>query len=293
MRQGHESNTAAYMALFRAVESGGPYDPRLFEDPLAIKLLPRSLRAVAGIARIPLVGRAVPALLDIGWPLTRSSGVVRTRLIDEMVVDAIGGGATQMVILGAGLDSRAYRLAEAQRVTVFEVDHPATQRAKRARLHALGTPLGHVCFLSVDFEVDDVASRLEAARFEPRSRSVVLWEGVVSYLTSAAVDHNFDLLSRLCSPASRLIFTYVDARALDGSVDFEEARRWKSWVRFNGEPFIFGFRPDELPAYLAERGFRLESDRTTAEVARSYAATLGRDEPGSDLYRVAMATRTA
>jgi methyltransferase (TIGR00027 family) len=214
-------------------------------------------------------------------------------LIDGLVVDAIELGATQLVLLGAGYDSRAWRLSETRSIAVFEVDHPATQRAKRTRLEALGAPAGRVTFVAVDFERDDVASQLTDAGFEGKAKSVVLWEGVVSYLNAPSVDRNFDLLSHICSEGSRLIFTYVDARALDGSIEFDEARRWKSWVRFNGEPFIFGFHPGEIAAYLGGRGFRLDSDRTTAQVAQDYATSPGRIELGSDLYRVAVATRTA
>jgi methyltransferase (TIGR00027 family) len=293
VKEGRESNTAAYMALFRAVESVRPEAGRLFIDPLAASLLPTTLRLVADVARLPMIGRAVPAILDLGWPRTRSSGVVRTRLIDLMVEEAISDGATQLVLLGAGFDSRAYRLPQARMAIVFEVDHPSTQRAKQARLIASATAVEHVHFVDLDFEVDDVARRLAEAGFDERARSIVVWEGVISYLSAQAIDDNFELLSGICAPGSRLVFTYVDGRALDGSVHFEEAKRWKGWVRFNGEPFIFGFHPDELGTYLAERGFRLNFDRTTAEVARGYAAEIGRVELGSKLYRVAEATRVA
>ena len=279
------------MALFRAVESAHPTRSRLFTDPMAPSLLPPSLRLVADAARLPVLGRVVPAVLDLGWPRTRSSGVVRTRLIDELVEGAIGDGATQLVLLGAGFDSRAYRLPGARTVEVFEVDHPSTQRAKRARLQSLGTPVDHVRFVAVDFEHDDIARRLADTGFDGHTRSVVIWEGVISYLTAPAVDTNFDFLSDICSSESRLVFTYVDGRAIDGSVHFDEADRWKGWVRLNGEPFVFGFHPGELPGYLAQRGFRLDSDRTTADVARDYAKTIGRHELGSELYRVASATR--
>jgi len=151
--------------------------------------------------------------------------------------------------------------------------------------------VNHVRFVGVDFELDNIADRLADAGFDERARSVVVWEGVISYLSESAVDDNFELLSGICSPDSRLIFTYVDGRALDGSIDFEEARRWKGWVRLNGEPFVFGFHPEKLECYLTEHGFRLDSDRTTAEVARDYRTELGRNEQGSDLYRVAEATR--
>jgi methyltransferase (TIGR00027 family) len=292
MKEGHESSTAAYMALFRAVESARPEEGRLFTDPLATPLLPTSLRLVADVARLPVIGRAVPAILDLGWPRTRSSGVVRTRLIDTMVQESLDDGATQLVLLGAGYDSRAYRLPLAQDVTVFEVDHPSTQRAKRERLGVSGASVDHVRFVSVDFELENVAGRLADVGFDEQARSIVVWEGVISYLSESSVDDNFELLSGICSPGSQVIFTYVDGRALDGSVEFEEARRWKGWVRLNGEPFVFGFHPDWLESHVAELGFRLDSDRTTAEVARAYQKELGRFEKGSDLYRVAEATRT-
>jgi methyltransferase (TIGR00027 family) len=147
-----------------------------------------------------------------------------------MVHEALANGATQLLLLGAGYDSRAHRLPLAHDVTAFEVGHPSTQRAKRARLELFGTPIDHVRFVGVDLELDNVASRLADSGFEKHARSIVVWEGVLSYLSESAVDDNFELLSGICSPDSQLIFTYVDGRALDGSFDFEEAKRWKGWV---------------------------------------------------------------
>src|ERR1700722_1559108 len=113
------SRTAEYMALFRAVETAEPPGRRLFEDPYAIPLLSGSLKFLAAVARISVIGKLVPAFLDLGWPYTRSSGVVRTRLIDDLVREAIHAGAQQLVLLGAGFDSRAYRLKEAKGIYTF------------------------------------------------------------------------------------------------------------------------------------------------------------------------------
>lgn len=280
------------MALFRAVETAQSPARRLFEDRFAADFLTGPLRWVAQLAPLPVLGRAVTWALDVGWPRTRSSGVVRTRFIDDLVRDALRDGATQLVLLGAGFDSRAYRLEEAQRAAVFEVDHPATQAAKRARLaeRAAGS-LAQVRFVAVDFERDDLETALRAAGHAAHLPSVVVWEGVVSYLSSAAVEQNFALLRRLTAPGSKLIFTYVDQGAIDGSVAFDEARRWRQWVRLSGEPFIFGFAPAALAAYLARHGFALASDASTAQIAARYCAAIGRHEPGSDLYRVALAER--
>jgi methyltransferase (TIGR00027 family) len=292
------SRTAEYMALFRAVETAERPDRRLFDDPHAAALLTGRLKALAGFARLPAVGRLATYFLDLGWPRTRSSAVVRTRLIDDHVRHAIRSGARQALLLGAGFDSRPYRLEELRDVPLFEVDHPSTQTAKRQRLLARCSPLpANVRFVPVDFEKDDLETMLRHAGFDTTVATVAVWEGVVSYLTPAAVDQNFRTLARILAykgaQGSQLIFSYVHQGALDGSVAFREARRWKSSVRSSGEPFIFGFDPAALADYLRPRGFALVSDVSTAEAAKSYCEPLHRSEPGSELYRIAAARRAA
>ncbi len=158
------------MALFRAVETAQPPGRRLFEDPYAIPLLSGTLKVLAAMARISVLGKLVPAFLDFGWPYTRSSGVVRTRLIDDLVREAIRAGSQQLVLLGAGFDSRAYRLEEARALRIFEVDHLATQRAKRERLKPkVGHPPENLHFVEVDFEKDDLELKLNEAGFDAKT----------------------------------------------------------------------------------------------------------------------------
>lgn len=231
--------------------------------------------------------------IDVRWPRTRSSAVVRTRLIDDLVRTSLVDGALQLLVLGAGFDTRPYRLPELAAVPAYEVDHPATQALKRTRL-AAGALDGarDVRFVAVDFEVDDLTTALAAAGFDRSKRCVVVWEGVVSYLTSASVDGTFATLQRLMATGSRLIFTYVHRGAIDGSVEFSEAKRWKAVVRESGEPFVFGFEPSELATYLRSYGFALGSDTSTSGAAQLYNERFGRSELGSELYRVAVAQRS-
>jgi methyltransferase (TIGR00027 family) len=293
MREFQPSRTAEYMALFRAVETFENPARRLFQDPFAIALLSGNLKLFAEMARVPILKRLVRGILDFGWPYTRSSGVVRTRWIDDLVRDAIRSGAKQLVLLGAGFDSRAYRLGEAQSIQTFEVDHPATQRAKRERLsRGLERIPDSVHFVEVNFERDDLESKLKQAGFCEKTSAVVLWEGVVSYLSKEAVDANMAILAQLLAPSSRLILTYVHRGAIDGSVELPGSQRWKSWVRRSGEPFIFGFDPATLAEDVERYGFLLQSDVSTAEVAQHYCALNGRRESGSELYRVASMSRT-
>jgi len=292
MKDTKPSRTAEYMALFRAVESAEPPERRLFNDPYAIPLLSGTLRRLARISGTHAGRWLVRRFLDLGWPYTRSSGVVRTRVIDDLVLQAIAAGAEQMVLLGAGFDSRAYRLPEARRIDIFEVDHPATQQAKRERLRALREkPRANVHFVDVDFETAKLEDELARHGFDKDRRTIAVWEGVVSYLTKSAVDRNLAVLARLLATGSRLIFTYMDRHAIDGSGAFRGARRWNFWVRFSGEPFIFGFDPVRLRSELEPHGFILDQDLSTAEAARRYRALNGREESGSEAYRIATAIR--
>lgn len=288
------SRTAEHVALFRAVESARRKD-RVFDDPYAVKFLPGPYKVVATLAHVPPIGRWVERYIDGRWPAgPRASAVARTRLIDDLVGDALAAGMSQVVLLGAGYDSRAYRLPAMASVRVFEVDHPATQAAKNRLIHAHVQPdrRAHVRFVPVDLVRDDLGSALRAAGFAALERTVVVWEGVTNYLTDAAVDTTVRRIAELTATASRLIFTYVDRAALTGTGGYSGVDEWHAAVRKSGEPWTFGFAPAELPGYLAERGMRLILDESARDAADRYLAPLGRNEPAATFYRIAQAETT-
>ena len=119
--------------------------------------------------------------------------------------------------------------------------------------------------------------------------SIFLWEGVTNYLTAATVDQTLATIRALSPAGGVLVFTYVHAGALDGSVHFPEARRWIKNVELSGEPWTFGLRSDELDAFLEPRGYSLVSDASTAEAGARWFPARGRWERGSELYHVAIA----
>jgi methyltransferase (TIGR00027 family) len=287
------SRTAELMAVQRALESRHAPAARLFQDPLATVFVSRRWRLVLGAARLGLVRRVIEWLYDrTAGPGPRASGVVRTRLIDEALGDA-AASATQVVILGAGFDSRAYRLdALADRVT-FEVDHPATQAVKRRGL-LRAAPLASarvVEFVAVNFERDDLVQTVLDAGYDERAPSVFVWEGVTNYLTPAAVDGTLSAIHRLGCPGSTVLFTYVDRAALGAdTAEFPEATRWSEAVRRRGEPWIFGLDPAEVGEFLSRRGFTLVDDTSTADAGEAYFPARGRSERGSALYHVVRAS---
>ncbi|MFB8002603.1 SAM-dependent methyltransferase [Nocardia sp. NPDC056000] len=283
------SFTAQTMALQRAMETALPERSRLFSDPLATAFLSGPLRGAAALVRMPLLGRTAPRLYDLIWPGPRPSAVVRTRVIDDAIDTAVADGIDQLVILGAGFDSRAWRLESLRHTRVIEIDRRETQEMKVAALRRAHATVDSVRFVPVDFERDDLESALRTAEFETTKPALFLWEGVTNYLTAEAVDHTLDIVRRLSAPGSTLVFTFVHAGVLDGTADFPEAERWVRSVAKVGEPWTFGLNPAELHDYLAERGFDLLWDESTAAAGRRYFAPSGRADRASELYRIAAA----
>ena len=133
------------MALYRAIESARPRGRRLFTDPFAIHFLRASLWRAAVLCRVPFFAVAVAWYADRRAPGARTSAIARTRLIDDVVSQALTDGIRQAVILGAGFDCRLYRLSGIDRVAAFEVDHPATLAAKLSRLRSVIRRLPATC----------------------------------------------------------------------------------------------------------------------------------------------------
>ena len=289
MREGRASRTAEQNALFRALESSLPEGRRLFEDPLARAFLTWPLSLVAPLAAVPGLRRFAPWYIDRHWPGVRSSVVARTRLIDDAITASLREQTEQLVILGAGFDSRAYRLPGLRGIAVFEVDHPDTQAAKRRVLErALPAPPEHVRFVGCDFGQGRLESAMAAAGYDPSARSFLLWEGVTNYLTEAAVDATLRWCSR-ASAGSLLLFTYVHRDVLTRPGQFVGTRRLFAALDRAGEKFTWGIGPERLPAFLAERGLSLESDVGAAEYRERYFGDAARKMRGHEFYRIALA----
>ena len=289
MRVGHASRTAEYNALFRALESSLPARRRLFADPLARRFLAWPLALVTRLAAVPGLRELVPWFIDYRWPGVRSSVVARTRLIDDAIAASLGAHTEQLVILGAGFDTRSYRLPGLHGITVFEVDHRDTQATKRRVLErALSAPPKHVRFVATDFNQRDLASAMTAAGYRESARTFFLWEGVTNYLTEAAVDSTLRWCSR-ASPGSLLLFTYVHRDILTRPSQFIGTQRLFASLQRTGEQFTWGIEPEKLPEFLAGRGLCLESDVGAAEYRERYFDDAARTMRGHEFYRVALA----
>jgi methyltransferase (TIGR00027 family) len=289
MRAGRASRTAEQNALFRALESAGRESRRLFDDALARRFLTWPLNVAGCLGLVPGVRQGVSWYIDHRWPGVRSSVVARTRLIDDAITAAVAEATRQLVILGAGFDSRAYRLPSLREIGVFEVDHPSTQAAKRRVLeHVLSALPPHVTFVPCDFNEDSLDAAMARAGHSETARTFILWEGVTNYLTDAAVDATLRWCSRAAT-GSLLLFTYVHRDLLTRPQAFIGTEQLFASLAKAGERLTWGIEPERLPAFLAERGFCLETDVGAAQYRERYFGLAGRSMRGHEFYRVAIA----
>jgi methyltransferase (TIGR00027 family) len=280
MQTRQASLTAEVIAAARAIESSRAENVRLLYDPFARCFLSKPpIRSLVWFAGLLGTHDAINSVADrvLGPPGLMMSFCCRTRCIDDALSAALTAGYGQVLILGAGYDSRAYRIRGIEKTKVFEVDHPATQEVKRMRLQrVLADVPSHVVFVPVDFEREDLGNRLKAAGFEACTLTFVIWEGVTQYIPAEAVDSTLNFVATTCSPRSKIAFTYIHRGVLDGSEHFRGASKLTAGARRLGEPWLFGLRPEDLFPFLSTRGLVLLEDLGAHDQRDRYLVPRGR-----------------
>jgi methyltransferase (TIGR00027 family) len=204
--------------------------------------------------------------------------VGRTRVIDEAVQAALKQGMAQVVILGAGLDTRAYRLAGIERARVYEVDLPAGQAGKKEKLERRSGRLpGHVSFVPVDFDTQTLAAAFAGTAFDRSRTTLFVWEGVTQYLSADGVRQTLEFVGS-CAPGSSIVFTYVLKSVIERRSDIPNADRMLDRVAAQA-PWVFGLEPAELRTYLASFHLLLVEDLGSAEYRERFFAPVGRTDP--------------
>jgi methyltransferase (TIGR00027 family) len=288
-----ESFAALATAASRVVELYYPEEKRLFNDRLALDLLPFGWRMGIGSLFLPGLRDALLASRERRSPGVLGNLLCRTRYIDDVLRASLKEGVEQVVILGAGFDSRAYRIAGIDRVRVFEVDRPAIRKLKRSRVEkVLGSIPEHVTLVGIDFNTQKLGDVLETAGFQTARKTLFIWEGVTQYITAEAVNDTLEFVSRTSGGGSKIVFTYVRQGIIDGSDRSEADQRIVAFASKAGSPWIFGIDPAELEQYLAARGLDLVEDVGAAEYQERYLAPLGREMSVFEGERVALARVT-
>ena len=264
MRKNKVSLTAAGIAMARAIESEKPAGERVCYDPYARRFIPAWMYYVFGF------------FIKSGYAEWRSPGVNgflvgRDRYIDDVLSDSLNNRIQQLVILGAGFDSRPYRFDLAGRVKTFEVDHPATQQDKLAKLQAIfsKTP-AHVTYVPIDFNEQTIETRLPEMGYDPKLKTLFIWQGVTIYLTAEAVDATLNFIVWNSAPGSAIVFDYIYRQALDGRQKPSEVSSMQRYRFMSGEGLSFGIPEGSVEVFLRDRGFTQVDDMNAAGLKQAY-----------------------
>lgn len=267
------SRLAEEVALHRVVESSLPEDVRICYDPYAVRFLGNDLkRYLEFFARDPGAAQKQAEQVNRLFPGVRNSIVARVRYFDDVIAEAAGTGLGQLVILGAGYDTRAYRIAGPESgVRVFEVDHPDTQDRKKAKIREIfGKLPDHVTYVPVDFEHNDLARQLEGAGYQRSKKTLFVLEGVVYYITGSAVRATLSFIARNSGKGSSVLFDYLPESVVCGTNPQEVAGNMRARAAEYGEPFRFGVRDGSIRSFLGEQGFCRVRNVTCAELKARY-----------------------
>ncbi len=196
----------------------------------------------------------------------------RTKFIDEVVLDAVTEGLDELVLLGAGLDSRPYRLAsQLKGVRVMEVDHPASQASKRERIRRiLGHEPGHVTYVPIDFNREDLGAMLAAAGHDGSVRTLFIWSGVSPYLSGESVAEVLAWVGGHRDPPASIVFDAIWAGVVDGSRDYPYAAEARKRVAEAGEPFRWGIPEGRTEETLSRFGLRAKRTLDQEEARNAY-----------------------
>lgn len=284
MKADKASKTAQYMALFRALETARTPDDRIFTDPDAIRFLDPVLQFAARLSSLPPLRMLIEQYIQRKVPGALSSGVARTKYIDDILFKAMASGLRQVIILGAGFDTRALRLDFLQAVPVIEIDHPNTSYKK---LKILADALhGNISYLQIDFNVQSLTQLSEKKSINYNIPTAIIWEGVTNYLSADAVDSTFAWIRKFAR-GSYVIFTYVHADLLTSPDKFFGGKKLLKGLAEIDERWTFGFRPGQLSAYLTKYNLELMEDLGAEEYRARYLPQ--RNQRGYEFYRTAYA----
>ena len=273
-----------------AFEQFVPQPKRIIQDVLAYRALPASLKLFVNIGGSGMIRNKLFALIDRSVPGIRGGILCRKRYVHERLVEKLGQDLRVLVILGAGMDTLAYRIPELTRLQVYEVDLPETIEAKKAVLIRLfGKVPDYVRLVPIDFDRQDLGMALNKAGYSLESKSFFVWEGVTQYISEAAVGKVFEFLKN-ASLGSWLVFTYIRKDFIDGQNMYDLEMLYRQ-TRLKNEFWQFGMQPDEVGGFLESYDWRQLEQIGSEEYQQRYLQPAGRIMPVMEVERLVYAEK--
>lgn len=273
IKRKNTSGTAEEIAFHRVIESAKAEEERICYDPYAIYFIgPELLKFFEATAcNYPEAKARLKEMYRL-FPGTQNSIVARVRYFDDYLQDSMAEGIKQLVILGAGYDTRAYRIEGLkEKVKVFEVDYPIIQKVKMEKIKEIfGSLPGHVVFINADVGSEELFKSLLEQGYNPSERTLFIMEGLIYYIPPEGVENLLSSIVQNSGPGSRIIFDYFPQSMVDGTCELEVGNLIHERVKQSGEPFKFGITDGTIEEFLKERGFSHIQNVTSEDYKKAY-----------------------
>jgi len=284
------SSTGYGLAVMRAMENLLPEDKRLFEDPYSEKFLSPFYKFFVILMRSPKIWNFLMNMREKSTPGVIGGLLCRTRYIDDLLINAIKEGVGTVVNLGAGMDTRAFRISGIENIQYFELDFPELQKVKRSYIDKkIGELPSNVSLVPVDFNSQDLGEELQKAGYTLSSKTLFIWEGVTQYISREAIDNTLKYVAR-ATTGSRIVFTYVLKSFINGSHIPDGLNSLYKFTLKKKNPLWFcGFDPAEMYEYLSQYSLYLIEDVGHEEFLKRYIKPKGRDLTVMEIERTVLA----
>ena len=284
------SSTGYGPAMMRAMEYLLPEDKRLFEDPYSEKLMPPLWKFWVILMRSPVMLNLLIKMREKVSPGIIGGLICRTRYIDDVLNDAIKEGFEAVVNLGAGIDTRAFRIPGIENVKYFELDFPELQKTKKSYIDKnIGELSPNVFLVPIDFNSQEPGEELKKAGYDLSLKTLFIWEGVTQYISKEALDNTFKYVSQ-ASTGSRIVFTYVLESFINGSNIPDGLKSlYKFALKGKNPLWFYGFDPAAMAEYLAGYSLSLIEDAGHEEFLERYIRPKGRDLTVMEIERTVLA----
>jgi len=289
------SSTGYGPAVMRAMENLLPEGKRLFEDAYSEKFLPPFYKFpfykfFVILMRSPKILSFFIKIREKLTPGVIGGLVCRTRYIDDVLTNAVKEGVRTVVNLGAGMDTRAFRISGIKNIQYFELDFPELQEVKRAYIDKkIGKLPSNVSLVPVDFNSQDIGEELQKAGYTLSSKTLFIWEGVTQYISKEAVDNTIKYVAQAAT-GSRIVFTYILKSFIDGSYIPDGLNSLHKLVLKKKNPlWFYGSDPAEMHEYLSKYSLCLIEDVGNEEYLERYIKPKNRDLTVFEIERAVLA----
>ena len=275
-------------AIFVAIEQHYPENKRIISDHLASSMLPSGMRTFVWIMRVTLLRDRFVKTINKKSPGLWAGLLCRKRYIDEKLFE-LDGQIEAIVNLGAGFDTRVYRMPSSISTPTWEIDLAENIAQKKNRLiKVLGRIPHHIQLIATDFERDDWGSVLSTNGYSSNLQTFFIWEAVSQFLTNAGIQTTFDFLSK-ARKGSRLIFTYILKDFLMGDNYYGQEQTFQLAVEKGY--WAFGLHPAEVSSFLKKYGWKIREHLDYEELAEKYVRPTGRNLSALPIERIVLAEK--